>query len=116
MLTAALVLFAAAASGGVVLAFLHITGKGGPVGLACLHGALAVLGVVLVLMGIGQGHGSTGVTAALVLFLIAAVGGLVLFVTHLRSRPLPVPLILVHGLVAVTAFLTLLVTVVWHTA
>jgi hypothetical protein len=116
MLTAALILFAVAALGGVVLASLHITKKGAPIGLACLHGVLAVTGVVLLLVAMSQGSGSTGLTAALVLFLIAAVGGLVLFITHLRARPLPVPLILVHGLVAVAAFLTLLVTVVRHTA
>ena len=116
MLVAAIACFAIAAIGGVVLAFLHLSRKNAPVGIAVLHGLLAVAGVILLLVGMGQGQASRMLITALVLFLIAAVGGLVLFTMHLRSRPLPVPLLLIHALVAVAAFLTLLVGVLRHAA
>lgn len=47
-------------------------------------------------------------TVALVLFLLVAIGGFTLLSFHLRKKSLPIPLILVHGGVAVVAFLMLL--------
>jgi hypothetical protein len=51
------------------------------------------------------------VTTALVLFLIAAGGGFFLFFHHLRKVALPVWLVVVHALVAVTGFLILALAV-----
>jgi hypothetical protein len=116
MLVSAIVIFALAALGGIVLAFMHLTKKSAPLGLACLHGALAVTGVILLLVGMSQGHTAKGVVIALVLFVVAALGGLVLITAHLRSRPLPAALIVVHALVAVAGFLTLLTSVVRQAA
>jgi hypothetical protein len=116
MLVASIVCFAIAAVGGLVMAFLHLSKKNAPIGGGVLHGLLAVAGVILLLVGMSQGYTSKLLTTALVLFVIAALGGLVLFTMHLRSRPLPVPILLVHALVAVGAFLTLLVGVLRHAA
>lgn len=46
----------------------------------------------------------------LALFLVAAVGGFTLLSFHLRGRSLPSALIIGHGLVAVTAFIVLLLS------
>lgn len=116
MLSAAIACFAIAAIGGLVLAFLHLSRKTVPVGIAMLHGLLAVAGVILLLIGMSQGQASRMLITALILFLVAAVGGLVLFGMHLRSRPLSVPFLAIHALVAVAAFLTLLVGVFGHAA
>ena len=43
------------------------------------------------------------------IFIIAALGGFVLFAMHLKRRPLPGGLIVVHGLLAVAAFTILLI-------
>jgi hypothetical protein len=45
----------------------------------------------------------------LTVFVLAALGGFTLFSFHLRSRPMPVFLVLVHGAAAITAFVILLV-------
>ncbi len=110
MLTAALVVFAIAALGGATIAYMRISNKNIPLSLALLHGALAATGLVLLIISSLGGVGS-GVKAALIVFLIAAVGGFTLFSYQLRQRPLPVPLVFVHGGVAALGFIILLLSV-----
>jgi len=52
------------------------------------------------------------VIASLGLFVVAALGGFALFSFHLRRQPLPTPVVFIHGLVAVVAFVLLLVKIV----
>jgi hypothetical protein len=110
MLVVAAVLFALAALGGIILAALHLTTKTAPVPLALLHGLLAAAGLVLLIIGVTQMASGALPVVALVIFIIAALGGFVLFAMHLKKRPLPGGLIVVHGLVAVAAFIVLLVS------
>ena len=79
MLIAALACFAIAVAGGATLAFLYFCRGKTPVCLALLHGLLVVSGVILLVIGIDQGHSVRIFTAALALFLISALGGLVMF-------------------------------------
>ena len=109
MLTIALIVFAIAAAGGAILAYMRIVKKDVSMPLALIHGAAAATGLVLLIMGVMRA-GSTGSWASLAVFLVAALGGFTLFSFHLRSRPLPVPLVYIHGGVAVTAFVILLLT------
>ncbi len=109
MLPIAAILFALNALGGTFLAVMHIQKKQAPIPLAVIHGVVAAAGLVLLIIAILQAQLGGLVLVALVLFIIAALGGLVLFVTHLRARPLSAPLIFIHGGVAATAFLLLLV-------
>jgi hypothetical protein len=53
-----------------------------------------------------------GTQIALALFLVAATGGFTLLSFHLRGRALPSALIIGHGLVAVSAFIVLLLSAV----
>ena len=109
MLTIAIVLFAVAALGGLVLASQALAGKTPPMAVAVIHGLFAASGLILLIMGVmkaataGLGAWSLGI------FLVAALGGFTLFSFHLRKRALPVPLVVVHALAAVTAFVMLLV-------
>ena len=57
---------------------------------------------------VAQGHGASSAKTALVLFLVAALGGFGLFFHHLRKVALPIWLVAVHAVVAVAAFLILL--------
>ena len=108
-MTVALVLFALAAVGGLVLAFMRFKGKPyPPMGLALVHGAAAAAGLVTLIALVAQGTQKSGATTALGLFVVAALGGFVLFFHHLRKSPLPIWLVVVHALVAVVAFLILL--------
>ena len=108
MLTYALIVFAIAALGGATLAYLRLVKKDVSMPLALVHGLFAATGLVLLAFVLAR-TGGTGLTAALVVFVLAALGGFTLFSFHLRSRPLPVALVLVHGAAAITAFVILLV-------
>ncbi len=108
MLKGAIVLFALAALGGVTLAYMRIVKKDVNLPVAIVHGILAATALVLLIIAVTQAGGS-GLTAALIVFLIAAIGGFTLLSFHLRMRPMPVPLVLIHGGVAVTAFIILLI-------
>ena len=111
MYTTALVLFAIAAVGGATLAYMRIVKKDVSMPLALVHGVFAAAGLVTLVLAVAAMK-SSGATAALVVFLLAALGGFTLFSFHLRTRPLPVPLVLIHGGAAVIAFLILLITAV----
>ena len=113
-MTIALVLFAIAAVGGLVLATIRFRGKPyPPLGLALVHGGAAAAALIALIVGISQAASTpNAVTTALVLFLVAAVAGFVLFSNHLRKIALPQGLIVAHALVAVAAFLILLMAVV----
>jgi hypothetical protein len=113
MFVKAVGLFALAAIVGVYMGVLHSRGRTPPpVWAALLHGVLAVIAVVLLLLGVLQvGLGATVHTWALALFVIAALGGLYLVSHHMRGKPLPGGVIVIHGMIAVIGFLILLVAV-----
>lgn len=110
-MTIALVLFALAALGGIVMAVIRFRGKPQPpMAVALLHGALAAAGLIALIVAV-KGAAPPAATTALILFLVAAAGGFVLFFRHLQKVALPIWLVVVHALVAVVAFVTLLVSV-----
>lgn len=109
-MTAALALFAIAAVGGIVLAVMRFKGKPyPPMALALVHGAAAAAGLVTLIAVVAQGAHSGNAKTALILFIVAALGGFGLFFHHLRKVALPIWLVVVHALVAVIAFVILLV-------
>lgn len=105
-------LLALAAIVGLYMAVLHFRGRTPPPTIAAvLHGLLAVAGVVVLLLGVLEiGPGSVH-SWALGLFVLAALGGLYLVSHHLRGKPLPGAVIVIHALAAVIAFLILVVAV-----
>lgn len=111
MLKIAAVLFAVAALGGITLATLHFRKKALPTALAIGHGLLAAAGLVVVIIAVVGGSTGNLLIASLALFVIAALAGFGLFSFHLRRLPLPTPVVLIHGLLAVIAFVLLLVTI-----
>jgi hypothetical protein len=108
MLIYALTAFVIAAACGATLAYLRIVKKDVSMPLALVHGLFASTGLVLLILALSQTGGS-GLTIALVVFVLAALGGFTLFSYHLRTRPMPVPLVIVHGAAAITAFVILLI-------
>ena len=100
-------LLALAAIGGATMAF------GGrprpPAWLAMLHGFLAAAAVTLLLYASATVGLSILANAALVMFLIAAVGGVYMNLDfHWKLLPLPKWLVLVHAAIAVAGYLLLL--------
>jgi hypothetical protein len=112
MFVKAIWLFALAAVFGLYMAIQHFRGRTPPPPLAAvLHGLLAVSGAVVLFLGVMQIGFGTVHTWALVLFVVAALGGLFLVSHHIRGKPLPNGVVVIHGMVAVIAFLILLVAV-----
>lgn len=108
-MTTILILFALAAVGGVILAGQRLSGKPQPsLAIALVHGAVAATALLMLILFVTGAESAGYASIALVLFLVAALGGFLLFSFHLRKRPLPVPIVIVHGLVAVSGFLSLL--------
>ena len=109
MLIVSAVLFAIAALGGLAMAYIYFRKDRNPPGaLAALHGILAATALVILLWVVVRA-GSGGLVAwALGLFVLAALGGFFVFSYHIRGRRLPAPGVVVHAVVAVTAFVLLL--------
>src|SRR5512138_825209 len=111
-MTIALVLFALAALGGLYMAAVRFRGaERPPTAIALVHEAAAAAGLIALIVAV-TGAGAPGAArTALVVFIVAALGGFFLFAQHLQKKALPIPVVVIHALVAVTGFVILLVAV-----
>jgi hypothetical protein len=116
ILLTATVLLATSALGGLVMAGIRFAGKPHPpISLAMLHGFLAAAAVTLLLYAAATVGLPPMALTALVLFLIAAAGGVILNLHyHWKDIALPKWLVLVHAVVAVIGFV-LLLAATWAT-
>jgi len=106
----AAILFAIAALGGVVMALIRFSGRDyPPVALAVVHGLFAAAGLIALLLTAFAPGVATSIRIALLLFMLAAIGGFSLVYFHAKRRPLPISYVVIHGLVAVLAFGILIV-------
>lgn len=108
MLTYAVLVFAIAAVGGLVLASSVLRGKLAPWAISIVHALLGATGLALLVVTVLQGAAPGRVTAALGLLVVAALGGFYLASIHLRGKVAPKAVVFVHAGVAVAGFLTLL--------
>ena len=109
---AAVIVLVLAAIGGLTLAVIRLRGAPWPpLWLALGHGAVAATGVGLLIYATIS-PGIPGLAQiALGIFILAALGGAVLLLGfHLRSKPLPIPLVVGHGLIAATGLVLLLLS------
>jgi len=110
MLLAAICLFAAAAVAGIFLATAIFTQRKAAMAVALVHGFAGAAGLAcLALFVLPEEEPGRPGFSLLVLTLNALVG-FYLFSHHVRKKPWPKSIIVVHGLAAVTAFLLLLLT------
>jgi hypothetical protein len=99
--------FALAALLGMYLLTLVLRGKETPKAIVFSHGTMAVIGVVLLVIYIIRGGPDPW--ESLVLFVLAAAGGLYMVSRDLTGRPIPKVLAIGHGLLAVCGFVLLLI-------
>ena len=112
MLTYAVIIFAIGALGGLYLASHVLRGQLAPWPVSLLHAGLGALGLLFVIYAaVTSGIPHAAVTA-LIILIIAALGGFYLASIHLRSTIAPKPVVFVHAGVAVIGFLTLLGVVI----
>lgn len=104
MLTVSVVVFAAAALGGLILALHVLRQKFPPWALSILHALLGAAGLVLLLVAVLDGTTAPVATWALVLFAIAALGGFFLASFHYRQQLPHKAIVVIHAGVAVVAF------------
>ena len=111
MLCTAIVLFAIAAAGGLVMAAVRVFGaRNPPAWLALLHGLLAGAGLTLLLFAAFAAGVPTLAVWALVLLLIAAAGGLLMNLGYAWNQQLlPKPVMYGHVLIAVVGFILLII-------
>jgi len=112
-LQTATALFAVAAIGGLIMAGIRFSGTPRPpTWLAMFHGLLAAAGLTLLIYAALTVGVPPMAQLAAVLLVLAAVGGMFMnLVYHWQLRPLPIPLMLGHALLAVAGFVLLLLTV-----
>ena len=107
MIYTAIAFFALAAVLGMFLISFVLQGKEPPKAVVFTHGPLAVIGLVLLI--IYSVKEAPGPIESIILFAIAAVGGLVMVWRDLTRRSVPKWLAVIHGLLAVAGFVFLLV-------
>lgn len=108
MLTYAVIIFAVAAVGGLLLAANVLKGKLAPWSISIVHALVGATGLIVLIYSVLQGATVARVTAALALLVIAALGGFFLASYHLRGKIAPKGVVIIHAGVAVAGFLTLL--------
>lgn len=107
MIYAALILFALAAILGLYLISFVLRQKATPKPVAFIHGGLAATGLVLLI--IHTVKTGADLVQAIVLFVIAALGGVVLIVRDLGGKSVPKWLAVIHGLLAIAGFIFLVI-------
>jgi hypothetical protein len=107
----AVVILAISAVGGIVMSGIRFGGRPlPPTPLAMLHGFLSASALTLLIYAACTVGLPSLALAATVLFVIAAIGGIVMNLNyHWKLLPLPKWLVVVHALIAVVGFLCLLV-------
>lgn len=106
MLTTAIVLFALAALLGLYLLSYVLRDKQPPKAIAFIHGPVATTGLVLLI--IYSFYNASSPWASIILFALAAMGGLMLFYKDLTGQKVPKALAIGHGLTAIVAFIFLI--------
>ena len=105
MLQTAVLLFAIAAAGGLVMAGIRLFRKHNPPAwLSMLHGLLAAAGLTLVAYPVLLLDAPSPAGWAALAFVVAAGGGAAMnLLWQWKGRPLPVGLMIAHALIAVVA-------------
>lgn len=110
MLTYAVIIFAVAAVGGLVLASSVLKGNLAAWPLSLLHAGLGATGLVLLILAVMEGAQSN-ISIALGLLVVAALGGFYLASLHLKQQIAPKQVVVIHAGAAVAGFLLLAGTV-----
>lgn len=114
MLGIAIVLFVIAAIFGLIILTAILKDRPTPKSAVFTHGPIAATGLILVLIYTYY-HRDPLLIASVVLFLLAALGGLTLFTIDMSNKPIPKLLAIGHPILAVIALMTLIIYVMKYT-
>ncbi len=107
MITTAIALFSLTAIIGMVMLGFVLQDKKPSRALVFTHGPLAVAALILLIV-YSKDHNPIPLES-IILFIIAATGGLILVAKDLMGKTIPKWLGIAHGLIAVTGFIFLLI-------
>lgn len=107
MLTTSVIIFAIAAVFGLIVLISLLKNRETPKPAVYIHGLLAATGLVLLIV-YAMSESSKNVGTSIALFVVAALGGFLLFGRDLMKKAGPKWLAIVHALLAVTSFIILL--------
>lgn len=107
MIIAAIAFFSLAAILGMLLLSFVLRGKHTPKAFVFTHGPLALIGIILLIIYCTSNEPKP--IESLILFLIAASGGIVLVARDIIGKTIPKWLGIIHGLIAITGFVGLLI-------
>lgn len=105
-----IILFAVAAVFGITLIVPVLQGKTPTRAFVFIHGGIAAVALVLLIVQYVNDMSAVP-QISVILFVIAALGGFILFARDVQKKPIPKGLAVVHAALAVTAFLILLFSV-----
>jgi hypothetical protein len=104
MLSLAVIVFAIAAVGGLILALHVLRDRFAPWSLSILHALLGAAGLVLVLLAVFGDEGGSLILGSLLTLVVAALGGFFLVSFHVRRRLPPKAIVILHASIAVVGF------------
>ena len=110
MLYISIFLFLIAAVFGVIIASAILRNQPTPKPLVYLHGLLGASGLAIIVIYIVN-HPDKNPLVSLVLLIIAALGGFILFARDMSKKPGPFALVLIHAFVAVAGVIGVLLFV-----
>lgn len=104
------ILLALAALGGLGMVGMRLSGTPRPpTWMAMGHGGIAACGLLSLIYTAATGTVPPFAMYAIGVFVLAALGGVAIFLLfHLQEKPLPIPLIMGHGAIAITGYVLLL--------
>lgn len=105
MMITAMIILALTIAGGMYLLSYVLEGKHTPKGVALIHGGAGVAGVLVL---IGAAFYDYRLFYIVGVFVLAACGGIVLFMHDIYGKKIPKILAVGHGLVAIAGFSALL--------
>ncbi|TAL64469.1 MAG: hypothetical protein EPN84_03375 [Legionella sp.] len=105
MLMGLIVVFGLAALVGMYLLAHVLIDKNTPKGGAILHGGFAILGIILLSL---TTYSYPSLIYSFILFILAALGGIIIFSLDILGKKIPKFLALGHGLLAVSGFIVLI--------
>ncbi|MBX3709511.1 MAG: hypothetical protein KIT56_07445 [Gammaproteobacteria bacterium] len=109
MVITAIVLFIIAAIFGLIILTAILKNQSTPKLAVFLHGPIAAIALIIAIIYSVMGHTETLLITSIILFILAALGGLTLFTIDMRKKPIPKLLAVIHPIVAVIALIILII-------
>lgn len=112
MLFTAVVFFVVAAFLGTFLLRAILINKPTPKPVVFMHGSIAGLALLALVTYVALGHTAPLLITSLVLFILAAIGGLTMFTLDMSGKSVPKMLAIGHPILAVISVILLIVYIV----